>query len=139
MSTLKIESVPARLSRNTYNLDEEESHIEVNQERARATGAGKLLERICPAHVYSVEEDGTVGVEYAACLECGTCLAIAPEGVWPCHYPWSGFGLLFRDGYGFHLLMWWVESVCLQPTILVVSLESITASMHSVIFPRVRE
>ena len=28
MSTLKIESVPARLSRNTYNLDEEESHIE---------------------------------------------------------------------------------------------------------------
>ena len=73
MSTLKIESVPARLSRNTYNLDEEESHIEVDQERARATGAGKLLERICPAHVYSVEEDGSVGVEYAACLECGTC------------------------------------------------------------------
>ena len=39
MSTLKIESVPARLSRNTYNLDEEESHIEVDQERARATGS----------------------------------------------------------------------------------------------------
>ena len=98
MSTLKIESVPARLSRNTYNLDEEESHIEVNQERARATGAGKLLERICPAHVYSVEEDGTVGVEYAACLECGTCLTIAPEGVLKWHYPRSGFGIMFREG-----------------------------------------
>ena len=98
MSTLKIESVPARLSRNTYNLDEEESHIEVNQERARATGAGKLLERICPAHVYSVEEDGTVGVEYAACLECGTCLAIAPEGVLKWHYPRSGVGIMFREG-----------------------------------------
>ena len=122
MSTLKIESVPARLSRNTYNLDEEESHIEVDQERARATGAGKLLERICPAHVYSVEEDGTVGVEYAACLECGTCLAIAPKGVLKWHYPRSGFGIMFRD-----------------PTTLVVSLESIIAAIQSAIFPRVGE
>ena len=62
MSALTIDSVPARLAGNTYNLDEEESHIEVNQELARATGAGKLLERVCPAHVYSVEEDGSVGV-----------------------------------------------------------------------------
>ena len=69
MASFVIESVPARLSGNTYNLDEEESHIKVNQELARATGAGALLERICPAKVYSVEADGTVGVEYAACLE----------------------------------------------------------------------
>ena len=49
MASFVIESVPARLSENTYNLDEEESHIEVNQELARATGAGAWLERICPA------------------------------------------------------------------------------------------
>ena len=139
MSTLKIESVPARLSRNTYNLDEEESHIEVDQERARATGAGKLLERICPAHVYSVEEDGTVGVEYAACLECGTCLAIAPEGVLKWHYPRSGFGIMFREGYGLPGLKWWVYSVRFQPTTFVVSLESIIAAIQSAIFPWVRE
>ena len=52
MATFVIESVPARLAGNTYYLDEEESHIEVNQELARATGAGALLERVCPAKVY---------------------------------------------------------------------------------------
>ena len=30
MSALTIDSVPARLAGNTYNLDEEESHIKVN-------------------------------------------------------------------------------------------------------------
>ena len=81
MAPFVIESVPARLAGNTYNLDEEESHIKVNQELARATGAGALLERICPAKVYSVEADGAVGVEYAACLECGTCLAMSGDEV----------------------------------------------------------
>ena len=57
MASFVIESVPARLAGNTYNLDE----------------------RICPAKVYSVEADGTVGVEYAACLECGTCLAVSGD------------------------------------------------------------
>ena len=98
MTALKIERVSARLAKNTYNLDEEESHIEVNQELARATGAGKLLEQVCPAHVYSAEEDGSVRVEYAACLECGTCLAVAPAGVLKWHYPRSGFGIMFREG-----------------------------------------
>ena len=46
MASFVIESVPARLAGNTYNLDEEESHIKVNQDLARATGAGALLERI---------------------------------------------------------------------------------------------
>lgn len=68
MAQFVIESVPARLAGNTYYLDEEESHIEVNQELARTTGAGALLKRVCPAKVYSVEADGTVGVEYAAAL-----------------------------------------------------------------------
>ena len=30
MAPFVIESVPARLAGNTYNLDEEESHIKVN-------------------------------------------------------------------------------------------------------------
>ena len=98
MAPFVIESVPARLAGNTYNLDEDESHIKVNQELARATGAGALLERVCPAKVYSVEADGTVGVEYAACLECGTCLAVAPKGVLKWHYPRGSFGIMFREG-----------------------------------------
>lgn len=97
MAPFVIESVPARLAGNTYNLDEDESHIKVNQELARATGADALLERICPAKVYSVEADGAVGLEYAACLECGTCLAMAPKGVLTWHYPRGSFGIMFRE------------------------------------------
>lgn len=91
-------SVPERLARNRYDLDEEESHIEVDQEVAKATGAGPLLVRVCPAYVYSQSEDGTVEVEYAACLECGTCLAVAPEGSLRWHYPRGGMGVAFREG-----------------------------------------
>lgn len=64
-------SVPERLTKNVYEVDEGNPHIEVNQEIAKATGTGKLLVRVCPAHVYSEEPDGTISVEYAACLECG--------------------------------------------------------------------
>jgi ferredoxin like protein len=95
---MKATSIPERLSRNAYTLDEAESHIGVNQELARATGTGKLLVAVCPAHVYAEEPDGTISVEYAACLECGTCLAVATPGSLRWHYPRGGFGIRFREG-----------------------------------------
>jgi ferredoxin like protein len=91
-------SVPQRLNANRYELDEEESHIEVNQELARSTGTGKRIVAVCPAHVYSEEPDGTISVEYAACLECGTCLAVASPGALKWHYPRGGMGISFREG-----------------------------------------
>ncbi len=91
-------SVPERLARNVYETDETFSHIEVNQEIAKATGTGKLLVRVCPAHVYSEEPDGTIGVEAAACLECGTCLAVAAPGALKWVYPQGGMGIAFREG-----------------------------------------
>lgn len=94
----KLKSVTERLNDNLYYIDEEESHIKVNQEVAKATGTGKLLVRICPAHVYSEEQDGSIGVTYAACLECGTCLAVAAPGSLEWHYPRGGFGISFREG-----------------------------------------
>ena len=84
---MKPLSVPERLTKNRFNLDEEECHIEVNQEIAKATGTGKAIVACCPAHVYTEEPDGTISVEYAACLECGTCLAVAAPGALKWHYP----------------------------------------------------
>lgn len=95
---VKLGTVPERLNANVYNLDEEESHIEVNQEIARRTGTGKLIVRVCPAHVYSEQPDGTISVEYAACLECGTCLAVAAPGALKWKYPRAGFGIAYREG-----------------------------------------
>lgn len=91
-------SVTERLARNLYETDEEFAHITVDQEVAKATGAGPLLVRICPAHVYSQEDDGTIAVEYAACLECGTCLAMAPAGSLKWEYPRGAMGVMFREG-----------------------------------------
>lgn len=91
-------NVPERLSKNIYEVDEGNSHIEVNQAIAKATGTGKLLVQVCPAHVYSENEDGTIAVEYAACLECGTCLAVAAPGALTWHYPDGGMGIMFREG-----------------------------------------
>ena len=91
-------SVPARLGKNVYEVDEGNSHIEVNQEIAKATGAGKVLVKVCPAHVYSEEPDGTISVEFAACLECGTYRAVAAPGLLKWHYPEGSMGVMFREG-----------------------------------------
>ena len=91
-------AVVERLGRDDFTTDEEQSHIKVNQEIARSTGTGKLLVAVCPAHVYSEEPDGTIAVEYAACLECGTCLAVAAPGALSWRYPRGGFGVSFREG-----------------------------------------
>lgn len=91
-------TVPQRLARNSYHLDEEQAHIVVHQEAVRAAGVGRLLVRICPAHVFSERPDGTIDAEYAGCLECGTCLAVAPPGALTWHYPRGGFGIAYREG-----------------------------------------
>ncbi len=95
---MKKMSIPERLAGNRYNTDEEESHILVNQALARSTGTGRRIIAVCPAHVYSEEADGTISVEYAACLECGTCLAVASPGALEWHYPRGGRGIAYREG-----------------------------------------
>ncbi|CAM2820991.1 ferredoxin family protein [Propionibacterium acidifaciens] len=91
-------TVAERLARNSYQTDEEFGHIEINQRIVRVTGTGRLLVAACPAHVYAEEPDGTISAEYAACLECGTCLAVMPAGSLSWHYPRGGFGVEFREG-----------------------------------------
>lgn len=95
---MKKLSVPDLLARNRFDLDEEESHIEVDQQVVKATGTGRALVACCPAHVYTQERDGTISVDYAGCLECGTCLAVAAPGALKWHYPRGGFGVHFRQG-----------------------------------------
>lgn len=92
-----LEDVSRRLAVNSYNVSEI-PHIEVNQEIAKETGSGKLLVKVCPAHVYSENEDGTIGVLFAACMECGTCKALASPGSLKWSYPNGGFGINFREG-----------------------------------------
>jgi ferredoxin like protein len=90
--------ITERLARNRCVPDEGHPHIEIDQFLAQSTGAGTLLERVCPAHVYSVGDDGSIRVLCAACLECGTCYQVAPLGVLKWTYPQGGTGVVYREG-----------------------------------------
>ncbi len=91
-------SIPERLAADRYETDEEESHIHVDQELARSTGTGRRIVAVCPAKVYAEEPDGTISVEYAACFECGACLAVASPGALTWRYPRGGMGIQLRQG-----------------------------------------
>jgi ferredoxin-like protein FixX len=95
---MTMPTLTERLAADRFVLDEEESHIEIDQEVCRRTGTGRLLVAVCPAGVYTEQPDGTIVAEYAACLECGTCLAVAAPGALRWHYPRGGYGVSFREG-----------------------------------------
>ena len=94
---MKPTTVPERLAVNSFQVDEDESHIVVDQELCRTTGTGKAIIAVCPAGVYT-ERDHEIVVDYAACLECGTCLVVAAPGALTWRYPRGGFGVNFREG-----------------------------------------
>ena len=95
---MKPPSVPDRLAKNLFVTDEEEPHIQIDNSVADKTllyHAGAA----CPAKVYTIAPNGDVHADPAACLECGTCLAVCPSGhglVW--FYPRGGYGVTFREG-----------------------------------------
>ncbi len=91
-------TVVERLARNRYTTDQDFPHIHVNQDVALATGAAAILVSVCSARVYRHEDDGSISVAWAACLECGACLAVAPPGSLEWHYPRGGRGVQFREG-----------------------------------------
>lgn len=95
--TVTTTTLAQRLGANRFEIDEEGSHIVVDQELCRTTGTGKAIIAVCPAGVYR-EQDGEILVDYAACLECGTCLAVAAPGALTWHYPRGGFGVNYREG-----------------------------------------
>lgn len=94
----ELPDIRQRLALNRYHTDEQHPHIEVNQELVRKHNIGRVLINICPARVYSFDNNGDVKADYAACLECGTCRAVAPEGALTWHYPRGGKGIAFRQG-----------------------------------------
>ncbi|MDR0489085.1 MAG: 4Fe-4S dicluster domain-containing protein [Propionibacteriaceae bacterium] len=99
MSTLKpiTVNVDAYLGLNKYEVDEGNPHIEVAPEPE--TELFKELVRICPAGLYKMDGDQPMSVDFAGCLECGTCRIVGAGAIiasW--RYPSATMGIEYRYG-----------------------------------------
>ncbi len=78
--------------------NDRESHILIDQKRCTACTA-RVCIAVCPGHLYSLNaETGEMTVEYAGCLECGTCMIACTNGALTWGYPGGDFGVQYRYG-----------------------------------------
>jgi ferredoxin like protein len=89
--------VEEKLANNAIK-NAKESHIKLNQEVCRNCHEKPCI-HVCPGHLYSKsEETGEMAIEYAGCLECGSCLICCVSGAVSWTYPEGGFGVQYRYG-----------------------------------------
>lgn len=89
-------NVKDKLSLNTYKVAKE-SHLKIDQELCDNCKSRCCLS-VCPAGVYTSNEQGKISTEFEACLECGTCLLVCPHSAIDWEYPKGGFGVQFKHG-----------------------------------------
>jgi ferredoxin like protein len=92
-------NLDARLALDKYEIDEQNSHIQIDQSRCQICDLQPCL-TVCPAEVYK-EVEGEVVARYENCLECGTCQIscdVGGEGGITWRPPPGGFGIIFRYG-----------------------------------------
>ncbi|MBW2038467.1 MAG: 4Fe-4S dicluster domain-containing protein [Deltaproteobacteria bacterium] len=87
----------SKLALDAFKNDKE-SHILIRQEICKSC-AEKYCLYVCPGGLYSInEETGELLIEYAGCLECGSCRVACPYGALEWSYPRGGFGVQYRYG-----------------------------------------
>jgi ferredoxin like protein len=90
--------IDEKLAIDAFKTDKE-SHIKINHEICRSKCKVKYCLFICPGHLYSYnEETDEVVVEFAGCLECGTCKVACIEDAIDWTYPKGEFGVQYRFG-----------------------------------------
>ncbi|HWQ75412.1 MAG TPA: 4Fe-4S dicluster domain-containing protein [Syntrophomonas sp.] len=72
-------------------------HITIIPGKERDTRLKKAI-IVCPAGLYSENDQGDVELSVDGCLECGTCLLACGNEVLEWHYPTGGSGVQFRFG-----------------------------------------
>jgi len=78
--------------------NDKESHIRLDQKRCEGCRQ-RVCVAVCPGHLYSLnEETGEMVVEYAGCLECGTCMIACTCGAISWTYPGGEYGVQYRCG-----------------------------------------
>ena len=91
-------SIEEKLGLNVFKVDTE-PHITINEEICRTKCEIHYCLHLCPADLYTVnEQTDEIQVNCEGCLECGTCLIACPHDALTWHYPRAGFGVQYRFG-----------------------------------------
>ena len=94
---MKRLSMADKLSLNKFIVDEGEPHIIVNNAICSECKDRWCL-FVCPAELFSERTNGEITVEWAGCLECGTCRAVCKKSAVEWRYPNGGYGIVYRQG-----------------------------------------
>jgi ferredoxin like protein len=86
----------AKLGLDVFKEDKE-FHIRIVTGKEKDSRLKKAI-KVCPAGLYSENENGEVVVSADGCLECGTCLLACGSELLEWHYPNGGSGVQFRFG-----------------------------------------
>jgi ferredoxin like protein len=93
--TAKI-NVKAKLGLDTFNADTQK-HIKVKREVCKDCTERYCL-YVCPAQVYTLNNEGQIELDLDGCLECGTCRIACLRGSVDWNYPRGGCGVQYKYG-----------------------------------------
>jgi len=78
--------------------NDRESHIKLNQAQC-ASCEERWCISVCPGHLYTLNSETTeMVVEFAGCLECGSCKIACIRGSVTWDYPKGECGVQYRYG-----------------------------------------
>lgn len=95
---IRIMDVSELLFLNKFKVDEKEAHIVLDKEICAKCETRPCLV-VCPASLYTLNENDQVCFNYAGCLECGTCRTMCEnKGISKWQYPRGKFGVTYQKG-----------------------------------------
>lgn len=92
----EIMGLKAKLGLNVFKEDKER-HITIKPGMEKDPRLKRAV-LVCPAGLYSLNDQGEVEFTIDGCLECGTCRIACGTEVLEWHYPNGGSGVQFRFG-----------------------------------------
>ena len=90
-------NIEAKLGLDVFKLDTE-PHILINQQTCQAECQAHYCLRVCPANLYTLNEQNEIQVDCEGCLECGTCLIACSHDALTWSYPRASYGVQYRFG-----------------------------------------
>lgn len=87
-----------KLATLALKVNEGNPHLKIIDQAVCARCSEKPCVTTCPVQNYKVQEDGRTTIEWAGCIECGTCRVICPFHNIRWIYPTGGFGVRYRYG-----------------------------------------